>query len=214
MLFLKGTNTIRIKQYTDYQHKCPSCGMYDLQVKVYKAYFHVCFIPIVPTDVKSSKIVCNHCSQPIRIDSLQKHYENITKIPFYLYSGIIVAVGFIASMFGVSAFASYQQSEYAKKPQIGDVFEIKNVGEKEFTTYYFLKVNGLNKDSVQFYRNHLLYLETTPQFTDNDFFEKDDTVVMARKTLQMMYEKDDIITVQRTYDTTTGFNRLVKLNNE
>lgn len=214
MLFIKGVNTIRIKKYTDNQHKCPSCGVYDLQLKVYKAYFHVCYIPFIPTDVKSSKIICNNCSQPIRIDSLQKHYEEITKIPFFLYTGLILIGGFIASMFGLSAFVSYQQSEYTKQPQVGDVFEIKNIGEKEFISYYFLRVNTVNSDSIKFYRNHLLYLESTSKFEDNDFFEKDDTVSISKKVIQDMDEKGNIITVQRTYGTNAGFNKILMLENK
>ncbi|MDI9364069.1 MAG: zinc-ribbon domain-containing protein [Flavobacterium sp.] len=213
MLFIKGKRTVRIKRYSDYQHKCPSCGMYNLQVSVYKPYFHVFFIPIVATDVKSSKIVCNHCSQPIRIDSLQKHYESITKIPFYLYAGVIFAMGFIIAMFCVSGWASYERSTYTKQPQLGDVFVLKSDSKKTFDTYYFLRVNNVKGDSITFLRNNLLYLESVSQLDTQDFFDASDTVVVSRKTFIEMYEKDDIIMAQRNYDSTTGFYRIIKHTN-
>lgn len=213
MLILKGKRTVRIKRYSDYQHKCPNCGTYDLQVSVYKPYFHVFFIPIAATDVKTSKIVCNHCSQPIRIDSLQKHYESISKIPFYLYSGVIFAAGFIIAMFCVSGWASYERSTYTKQPQIGDVFEMKSDYKRPFDTYYFLRVNSIKGDSITFLRNHLLYLESMSQLDAEDFFDATDTVAISRKTFIEMYEKDDIAIAQRNYDSTTGFYRIFKYTN-
>lgn len=210
---IKGKNTVTIKRYKDYQHKCPSCGMYDLQVSVYKPYFHIFFIPIAPTDVKSSKIVCDHCGHPIRIDSLQKHYESITRIPFYLYSGVIVTVGFIISMFCVSAWASYKCSTYSKQPNVGDVFELKSEYKRTYDTYYFLKVNSIKGDTVTFIRNHLLYVNSVLQLDAEDFFDATDTVAISRKTFIEMYQKDDIKMAKRNYDSTTGFYKIIKQTN-
>lgn len=79
-----GNRTIRVKRYTDNRHYCKSCNYFDLKVNVSKEFFHVFFIPFVPTGITTAKMYCNQCKVPQRIDSVQRHYENTTKAPLYL----------------------------------------------------------------------------------------------------------------------------------
>src|SRR5688572_12735660 len=96
MLILHGRRTARIKRYTDNQHSCRSCGVFDLDVRVYRDFYHLFFIPLFPVGGKSVKIKCKNCGEPMRLDPLQKHYENLSKTPIYLYAIPILVAGLFA----------------------------------------------------------------------------------------------------------------------
>ena len=207
MFFLKGTRKARIKTYQHHDRQCSECSDFDLTVKVYKSYFHFWFIPIVATGIKTSAIKCNSCGAPIRSDSLSKEYESKTRIPFYLYTGVILVGLFIMSLFVVSAWGQHERTQFVSNPQVGDVYLIKG---KEFslTTYYFVRVQRINGDSVIVCNSHLGYLETTLTMSPEDYFVADQETLYRKGQLKELFEKGAISTVVRDYDEATGFRRI------
>ncbi len=81
MFIIHGKQTARIKKYTDNHQVCQNCKSLDLEVKVYRDYYQLFFIPIFPVGIKSVVIKCNNCREPMRLEAVKKHYEEVTKTP-------------------------------------------------------------------------------------------------------------------------------------
>ena len=97
MFFIHGKKTARIKRDTYHQYACKNCKDFDLDIRVYREYFHVFFIPFFPIGYKEVKIRCNNCGEPKWIESVQKHYEKTSRTPFYLYGAAILLILLIVS---------------------------------------------------------------------------------------------------------------------
>jgi hypothetical protein len=207
MLFLKGTRKARIKTYQHHDRQCENCKDFDLTVKVYKDYFHAYFMPIVPTGVKTTVIKCNSCGSLIRFDSLSKECESKAKIPFYLYSGVIIAALFVLSMFAVSVWGQHERSTYISNPKIGDVYLVKGE-EHGLNGYNFVRLKRIDGDSVIGCNNHILYLSYASSFSPEDYFDTNEEVGYTKSQLKQLFEKGTIETVYRDFDEATGFNRM------
>lgn len=207
MLVPFGTRTIRIKRYTDSAQYCPACHHHDLRVAVYKPYFHIFFIPMVPAGATTSRMYCGQCGQPQRIDSLQRQYEQRPRTPFYLYTGTIL---FFAPL-GLAVFLNLQTQKqkalYVAQPQVGDVYL---VGQelKGFTAYYFFRVSSVKGDTVRVYHNNILYNGFVTELNPEDYFVTSEELVYTKSALEEMLDKDQITSVERDYDDTGGFNRV------
>ena len=207
MLFLKGTRKAGIKTYQYHSHQCENCKEFDLTIKVYKDYFHVYFIPFAATGVKSSVIHCNSCGSRVLSGSLSKEYESKTKIPFYLYCGLILVALFVLSMFAVSAWGQHERSTYISNPKVGDVYLIKKEAKGQ-DEYNFVRVKRIDGDSVIAYDGHLIYLSFTSSFSPEDYFDTGEEVGYTKFQLKQLFEKGTIETIYRDYDEATGFNRI------
>ncbi len=97
--------------------------------------------------------------------------------------------------------------EAATNLSIGDVFNIKQIKNEE-TSYYFLRIIGINGDSIVAIHNNLYYSEFINHLDKDDYFVKDDTVIYKRKRLKEMLENDEIFSVTRNYCDGDGFNRI------
>ncbi|MFL9485282.1 hypothetical protein ACI6Q2_21045 [Chitinophagaceae bacterium LWZ2-11] len=207
MLVVKGHRQVRIKKYCDNGMKCSSCGAWGIDIKVYRNYFHIFLLPMGPSSAKFTSMRCHKCSEPVRIESVEKEYAMETKTPIYFYSGIILIVSLIC----YAAFADYRDKEIRVRlietPKIGDVYRIKHV-EKSTTTYYFLRVSQVAGDSVSTLHNTLQYGGYVAKLNDDDFFEKTIELVFTKNELKDMLDKGEITSVERDYGNAEGFNRI------
>jgi hypothetical protein len=203
MFLIRGTRTARIKTYIDNEHQCNDCKDFDLKVKVYKDYFHVFFIPIFATGIKSVKIRCNKCTEPFRSDSLQKEYERRTRTPFWLYTGILLVGLLVTGGFSAAFLGRYLDSQYVAHPRPGDVYTL----HREDTFYDFVKVIRVNGDSVITYNNNMRYVFTPSALESTDYFVADREVVFTKELLHEMLEKGVIDNVARYYSEASGFQR-------
>lgn len=208
MLFkMHGRRTARIKKHTESQDQCKNCKSFDLEIKVYRDYYHFILIPFVPVGDKTAMIYCNQCGEGLRTETIRRHYEKITRTPFWLYSGLILVGLLIVSIVFANLFEQKQKAAYVAHPKVGDVYEIRQE-KNSLTTYYFLRITGVNSDSVFFIRNNLEYLFYPSKFDDTDFFNEDDQAGYARKDLKLMLDNGSINTVKRGYDSDDGFHRI------
>lgn len=207
MFIIHGTKTARIKRFTDNQQICKSCGLFDQNVKVYREYFHVMFIPIFPKNFKTVKIRCNNCGEPLRLDSLENHYTSLTKTPFYLYSGIIL---FFCLVFFSIFFAlkfEREKDTFVATPRSGDVYTVRK-DENNKAVYYFLRLNILRGDTLFLYHNNLEYSEYVTKLNDEDFFVKDEEITITKNDLKELLREGSIYSIDRDYDNSNGFNRI------
>ena len=207
MLVIFGRRKLRIKKYTDSQTFCPDCSSLGLNIKVYKEYFHIFFIPFFPNGVKTTSISCTNCNRPIRFDSLQKQYENSTKTPIYLYSGLIAIFCLILLIININIKTQKEKREFVENPQLGDVYFVRKDNSSS-TEYYFLRISKINGDSVYTYHSNLTYHGYTYKLSDEDFFVKEDELSFSKSELKRMLDNDEINAVERGYDDSNGFNRL------
>lgn len=206
MLLLKGTRTVRIKTWQDHHHQCDACKDFNLTVGVYMKYFHVFFIPIAAFGVKSTKMYCASCLQPVRIDSVGREYENRTKTPFYLYSGMILVGLLVASGFVVSAFGAHQRDQYIDHPQVNDVYLVKRDLPQQ-STWYFLRIVKIHGDTAVTYHSNLEYNAYVYKFNSDDYFVSGEESEYPTALLKTMFQKGIIVGIFRDYDD-TGFARI------
>lgn len=207
MFVIYGKRKTRIKTYTDNRNYCKSCKSFDLNVKVYKEYFHIFFIPFFPTGDKTVKIYCNSCGEPYRIESVQKEYEKSTKSPIYLYSGLILIAGLILLLVNTNIRNQKEKAKFIENPKVGDVYLIRK-DENNSTAYYFLRIKQIDGDTVRAYHNNLIYNGFITKLNDDDFFDVGEELIFTKKELKKMLDKDEINSVERNYGGDEGFNRL------
>jgi hypothetical protein len=207
MLIIHGKRTARIKRYTDNNQACRDCQSFDLDVRVYRDYYHFFFIPIFPVGDKVVKMRCKNCGEPIRINTIQSHYEDISRTPFYLYTFPILFVCLIIIVIIGNLSTQKEKAIFIDNPKVGDVYRISK-DENNKTTYYFLRLARVNGDTVIAYHNNLEYNGFIYKLNDDDFFVKEDKLYFMKHELKQMLEKEEINSVERNYDDDKGFNRI------
>lgn len=207
MFVIYGRRTARIKKYTDNQQACQSCKSFDLAVKVYKDYYHLFFIPVFPVGFKTVKIRCNSCGEPMRLETIQKHYEKITKTPFYLFALPILFAGLIIIAVNANINTQKQKRKFVDNPKVGDVYRIRK-DENNSTTYYFLRLASINGDTVVAYHNNLEYHGFISKLNDDDYFVKNEKIYFTKTELKQMLDRMEINSIDRDYGDYEGFNRI------
>lgn len=207
MFLIYGRKTARIKKYTENHQACNSCKAFDLDVRVYRDYYHLFFIPFFPVGGKTVKIHCNSCGQPMRLDTMQNHYAGISKTPFYLYAGPILAAGLILIAINANFNTQKEKEKFVENPKVGDVYTMRK-DENTLTTYYFLKIAGIHGDTVIVYHNNLEYSRFISKLNEDDYFVKDDEIFFLKSDLKQMLIKMEINAVDRNYGEYEGFNRI------
>ena len=207
MFVIYGRRTARIKKYTDSQQACNNCKAFDLDVKVYRDYYHLFFIPFFPVGDKIVKIHCNSCGQPMRLDTMRNHYESISRTPFYLYAGPILVAGLILILVNANLNTQKEKAKFVENPKVGDVYRIRK-DTNNSTTYYFLRVVNIIGDTVSVYHNNLEYSGFISKLNADDYFVKDEELFFLKSDLKQMLDKMEINSVDRDYGEYEGFNRI------
>lgn len=207
MFVIFGTRILRVKKYTDNRNYCKRCNSFDLNVKVFKEYFHIFFIPFFPTGDKNAKIVCNNCGEPYRIDIVQKEYERRTKSPVYLYSGLILLLSLVVLIVNENIKTQKEKEKFVENPKVGDIYLIRK-NENNSTSYYFLRVSQIYGDTILVYHNNLIYGGFISKFNNEDYFDKSEELIFTKKELKKMLINSEINSVERNYGSNEGYNRI------
>ena len=203
MIFIFGRRKARIKKYDDYNIKCDNCNSYEQRFLVYQEYFHLFFIPIFPSSIKTIKSVCLRCNDAFN-EEKKSHYLSITKTPIYLYAWIILFVGLVATLVVANISTQKQKAEYVANPKINDVYLIREDID-ESTTYYFLKIKNIDIDTVELLRSYLQYNHFVSTMNDSDYFVNDEIYSVSKSDLKNFLEEGLINSVERDYDKSSGF---------
>ena len=138
---------------------------------------------------------------------MQKHYEAISKKPVYLYSGLLLIAGLIALIINLNIETQKEKARFVSNPKVGDVYSIRT-DENNSTSYFFLRVSQVVRDTIYAYHNNLVYSNFVSGFSNEDFFNKELEFVFTKKDLKQMLDKDEINSVERDYEDYSGFNRI------
>lgn len=196
MLVIYGQRNVRIKTFTENHQSCPLCKVPDLEVFVFRQYFHVFLIPVFPVGVKSSRIKCNECGEYIRIDSVGWQYEKMSKTPLYFYSLTIILSAFILFMVFMNLRTQKEKAEMVNTPVVGDVYVMRN-DENNPTSYYFLKLTRINNDTLIVQHSYLEYNGFVTEMSGEDYFVKDDEWMLTKKVLKEMLKRGEVNAVKR-----------------
>jgi len=207
MFLLYGIRTARIKKHTDHQRPCKNCGVFDLNVNVYRGYYHLFFIPVFPFGDKSVKMRCNNCGEPMRFEPLQKHYEGLTKTPIYLYAVPLLVAALIIFLIISNFRTQKEKAAFVAHPEVDDVYRIRK-DDNSSTTYFFLRLVRINDDTVIAYHNNLEYHGFVTKLNNDDFFVKDEELFFTKSELKQMLDNGEINAVERNYENAKGFNRI------
>ena len=209
---IHGQRTARIKRFTDHQQSCSSCKTFALTVSVYRDYYHLIFIPILPVGDKTVTMRCSNCGEPLRSDSLQKQHIATTRTPFYLYA-LLWLLGFtvIGALVAVE-YADRKKIEYINHPKVGDVYLVGTDSTELVGGYYYLRVSAINKDTVFVYHSNYKYLFEPSDFGPKDYFVREIETSMLQQQLKAMLERGQILEVNRNYSDGDGFNRVRPAN--
>jgi hypothetical protein len=207
MFLIYGKRKARIKRLILHDKACPDCKSFDMEVKVYRRYFHVFFIPFLPLGEKTIEARCRNCTEPIRSGSLQKEVTSNVKTPFYLYSLPILFGILVIFIVFMNQLTQKQKARFVSNPKVGDVYRIRR-DENNTTTYSFLRLVRLSGDTIFVIHNNLEYYRFTTKFNGNDYFIKDDEFFYTKPQLKEMLQSDEINAVERDYDDSEGFNRI------
>jgi hypothetical protein len=207
MFLIHGRRKARIKRYRHFEQACFHCGAHDLDVNIYMEHYHIFFIPIFPVGDKTSDIRCHKCKGLMRVDSIQKHYEDFSRTPFYLYTVPLIFAALIGTAIAVNMMGQKEKALYISSPAAGDVYKIRE-DRNDSSFYYFLKVSRVMGDSVIVNHSYLQYNGFVSGFNENDFFVRDEELFFSRSELKSKLEKGEIVSIDREYGDDEGFNRM------
>lgn len=207
MFLIYGRRQARIKKYADHQQPCKSCKVFDQEVKVYRDYYHFFFIPVIPVGDKVVSIRCKNCGEPMRLDIVKKHYEEISQTPFYLFTGTILLIVLFCVLFYSNFATQKEKKAFIENPRVGDVYTVK-IREHKKKVFYFLRIVRIVPDSVITYHSNLEYEHFVASMDERDFFVKNEELVFLKSDLKKMLSDNEINSVLRDYDENESFNRI------
>lgn len=196
MLIYFGKRSMVIKKYEDHTHACPHCRAFDVRVVVRKSYYHLFFIPFFPSWEKEVRMYCGECGQPWSKGEIIKEYEQKTKNPIYLYSGLILIGLLIGLLVFINLQTQKEKAEFIANPLIGDTYLVQDE-RNDSTIYYFLRVVQINGDSIYTRHSNFEYHGYPANMQSGDFFVTEEELVYTKEELKKMLETDKINSVDR-----------------
>lgn len=203
MFILYGTRTKRIKKYVDTHVKCEECGSYTHIFEVYHDYFHVFFIPFVPYGVSRITSYCHKCGSHENGEKRNFYLEQ-TRKPKYLYSGFFLIAALFVAFVVMGLRSDSLEKEYIDNPAIGDVYLVKD--DERMEGFMFMKVKDVKDDGVYCILNAFVYNRFVSRFDKSDFFQLTDPIFISKENLKKMHDKNIIRSVERNYNSRTGFD--------
>jgi hypothetical protein len=206
MFFFYGNKTARIKKYTEYQITCSNCKKNEMDVKIFRDYFHVYFIPFCPMGDNVAHVRCKVCDEPVRDENIKKNIKKQVKAPFYLFSIPIIILSVITLGIILNLKTQKEKDLMINHPKVGDVYLMVNT-KNELSTYYFNIVFDIKNDSIMMYRNRYEYSQYTVQLNRDDYFDKSNVYKISSTELKTMHESSAINAIIRNYNKDNEFNR-------
>jgi len=205
MWFFFGIKTMTIKDDVDHQNHCEECRSTNLQTTITKDYFHIWFIPMFALGKKSISIRCNECKYYLRDKNVQKLYLQMTRTPFYMYTGLIIFMLLVCSLVVLNITSQHKKHKYVLDPQVEDVYTIREENEGN-TIYYFLRIKDIRGDTVLMYHSNLYYKRFISQMERGDYFDKSEELIFTKSQLREMMDESEINNISRDYSSSSGFN--------
>ena len=189
---------------------CTSCESQNVSIVGVAKYFDVFWIPMFPYSKKVYP-VCTNCDLVIDKQDIDQRTENkiklekkTFKIPFYLFSGLMI----ISCIILYSMYADFEHdkeiSNNISNLQIEDVV----VFENDDKTYSFGKVTEIVSDTIFFSFSNYVFEGTTPTESDyfmekmkvTDFYNNEEIYYYFQPTIDSLYNDGLIEDIYRKND--------------
>lgn len=201
MIYL-GNRSVKLKSEKILNQLCSNCNSANsLEFNVYGKYFHIWFVPMIPTHKTGFK-ECTKCNNAIEFNntkqnSKSRYYSlvNKTSYPYWFYAGGVVTVlGIIAMVYYWNVYEKKYELEYLSKPKVGDIYEYNT----KINYYSTLKVLEVTADSV-FVSQNTYEISDNTKISDIDIVENYPKTGngISRKKVVKMYNEDIIYDVNR-----------------
>ena len=205
-IYIIGKRSACIQKYIDKEIACPACNEYQLEVKVYRPYTHVMFIPFLPDGDKTAEIRCRNCGEPYNMYVTQQAYAAKAKTPLYLYSALLIIVLGLLCVFGFLYIRDRKRDSYVAAPMVGDVYSIEQRSENGLR-YYLLKIKAISGDTLFTYHTNYSYARVDEPLVADDYFVKDDVLLYSKTEMKQLRTKGVLTTVQRGYSISQHYDR-------
>jgi hypothetical protein len=207
-MILFGTGTKRLTVIPLYDGNCMKCGKPTITVTVFQKYFHVFFIPFIPTR-KTVRGECRSCSRTYEEDDLPTYFDPQVGIvkqaagtPLVLFTGLAL---FIL----LGAFTTWRESTRAKEadsylaaPQVHDIYVLP-LGLRESFKYVICRLEAVASDSLTFsigteaygFRGGANKAVEKESFDKEGYFEG--ALTLAKKDVAEMLKGEDVKPIVR-----------------
>ena len=182
---------------------CPNCKKTaDMSYVLYTGYVNVVIIPFFPAR-KAEEIICSECGKKFHFHQITRAIRKKimaqeklipVKKPLWQYTGAILSAIIIIAGIITGVLANANENEYIKNPKPNDVYRVKSVASKQYTT---LKVQRINGDNVCVYVNDM---ETSDYSGINEInvpknYNK--LQIVSKLKLEKMYSDNEIYQIDR-----------------
>ena len=178
------------------QQTCSHCNNGQLNLAYTVSYFHIFWIPMFPIG-KKGITQCPHCKQTLSENELSPQSRSLlntqkgsAKTPLKYFAGLILIGVLIVSVITINVLD--KKGGYIRKPQIGDVYQVKGISENQYVLW---KVTAVEGDSVVFStnkQNNLSQADINEQTVfgklDADFTPS--TFKMAKRNIKSMTQNN------------------------
>ncbi len=214
-MIIYGWNAKNIKQADLEAYQCPKCGEKQSAIAIFAHYAHIFWIPVFPFK-KSANIICGHCQldteekqMPSEMKDTIKRLKSTVSMPKSLFSGLVILILAVA-FFSFRGIKNAQLEEsYLEKPQIGDVYIIKDPQEPTEYDHYLFKIIDITDDSLWVSFSAYNYNGVVSKLEPEDGFY-DVMYSMHEDVLKEFDEQDQLKKVIREYSPSSGFDRVVE----
>ena len=131
------------------------------------------------------------------------------RFPKYMFTGSGLIIALIVFLFINSNERSKREVSYLTNPQIGDVYHIKDIDEPTEYKYTLWRAEELFEDSMYVTANVYSYNKMPKTLLAEDGFSST-YYVIDKSSLMDLYEKGELIKVQREYTENSGFTRIIQ----
>jgi len=213
-MIIYGWNNRVIKEAPIDNISCEHCGNEKFKVKILGHYVHIFWIPLFPYK-KQGLLECDHCKSVVsdhqlanQLKDAMKRMKQSVKFPKYLFSGSALLIALFAFLFINSNIREDREYGYLKNPEVGDVYHFKDSDEPTEYKYYLWKAEELFEDSLYISTNGYAYNQVPTSLLVEDGFY-DTYYVIDKNALLELYESGDLVKIQREYNESSGFNRVL-----
>jgi hypothetical protein len=205
MIFIYGKRKHVLKEFTDQQIVCGSCGNQFGNVRVCQSYYHLFFIPIVSASAIFIENTCLNCHSTY--EAFTSKYSSGVIKPLRFYSvPILISALILALIFG-NIMTQKKKAKYVENPKVGDVYLIRDDRETP-KKYYFYKIADVNNDLdvIEIIHSAYQYKVFVSKMDHKDYFTRADQILFTKNELKKMLQDGFINSVERNYDKDSRFH--------
>ncbi|MFT5913615.1 MAG: hypothetical protein ACJAWV_002678 [Flammeovirgaceae bacterium] len=217
-MIVYGWNSKLLKE-GEMKSTCLDCEHEGQLIAVHGSYAHVFWIPFFPYK-KSSVKVCPNCQKVTESKHMMqeekaqhKALRSATPFPKWMFSGLALVAVLIVTIGFTSYQSDLEKENFVANPKVGDVYNMKDLSGVGEYDYYFMKVIGIEDDSLNISPSESTYNMPSSKMLSGDEFLPISYNIHKSEVLSYS-ESGELIDIYRNYDESTGFNNEVEITEE